>query len=218
MRVVVVAAPAAVVVLDPQLCPPPRDTCSITIDHSDHSPCVLARCFLLLFVGVAALGAFSSSARASSRSETGRGVGRSRRNDASAESRRDENTTRREPPPTANPGETPDPFCPCAVDCRARRAPISSRYAIYSLPIDTIDILSYRADERKRKFSSIDPGYFFNPLGEGTLPWVFRRGTGNPPNRVQTPLKQAPEGRGETTKPGATAEPAARQKNPCVPR
>ena len=58
----------------------------------------------------------------------------------------------------------------------------------------------------------IDPGYFFNPLGEGTLPWVFRRGTGNPPNRVQTPLKQAPEGRGETTKPGATAEPAARQK------
>ena len=49
----------------------------------------------------------------------------------------------------------------------------------------------------------IDPGYFFNPLGEGTLPWVFRRGTGNPPNRVQTPLKQAPEGRGETTKPGA---------------
>ena len=60
----------------------------------------------------------------------------------------------------------------------------------------------------------IDPGYFFNPLGEGTLPWVFRRGTGNPPNRVQTPLKQAPEGRGETTKPGATAEPAARRKSP----
>ena len=61
-------------------------------------------------------------------------------------------------------------------------------------------------------------GYFFNPLGEGTLRCLFRRGTGNPPNRVQTPLKQAPEGRGETTKPGATAEPAARQKNPCVPR
>ena len=136
---------------------------------------------------------------------------------ASAESRRDENTTRLQTP-TANPGETPDPFCPCAVDCRARRAPISSRYAIYSLPIDTTDILSYRADERKRKFSSIDPGYFFNPLGEGTLRCIFRRGTGNPPNRVQTPLKQAPEGRGETTKPGATAEPAARQKNACVPR
>ena len=64
----------------------------------------------------------------------------------------------------------------------------------------------------------IDPGYFFNPLGEGTLPWVFRRGTGNPPNRVQTPLKEAPEGRGETTKPGATPEPAARRKSACVPR
>ena len=47
-------------------------------------------------------------------------------------------------------------------------------------------------------------GYFFNPLGEGTLRCLFRRGTGNPPNRVQTPLGKAPEGRGETTKPGAT--------------
>ena len=47
---------------------------------------------------------------------------------------------------------------------------------------------------------------------------LFRRGTGNPPNRVQTPPKQAPEGRGETAKPGATTEPAARQKNACVPR
>ena len=56
-------------------------------------------------------------------------------------------------------------------------------------------------------------GYFFNPLGEGTLRCLFRRGTGNPPNRVQTPPKQAPEGRGETTKPGATTEPAARRKN-----
>ena len=49
-------------------------------------------------------------------------------------------------------------------------------------------------------------------------PSVFRRGAGNPPSRVQTPLGEAPEGRGETAKPGATTEPAARQKNACVPR
>ena len=49
-------------------------------------------------------------------------------------------------------------------------------------------------------------------------PSVFRRGAGNPPNRVQTPLGEAPEGRGKTTKPGATTEPAARRKNICVPR
>ena len=30
--------------------------------------------------------------------------------------------------------------------------------------------------------------------------------------------EQAPEGRGETTKPGATTEPAVRRKNICVPR
>ena len=47
---------------------------------------------------------------------------------------------------------------------------------------------------------------------------LFRRGAGNPPNRVQTPLQQAPGGRGETTEPGATAEPAARQKKAGVPR
>ena len=56
------------------------------------------------------------------------------------------------------------------------------------------------------------------PYKEHPLPCAFRRGTGNPPNRVQTPLGEAPEGRGKTTKPGATTEPAARRKNPCVPR
>ena len=50
------------------------------------------------------------------------------------------------------------------------------------------------------------------------LPSVFRRGAGNPPNRVQTPFGKAPEGRGETTKPGAMTEPAARRKNVCAPR
>ena len=70
------------------------------------------------------------------------------------------------------------------------------------------------ANQKRGRNVKTLPGYFFNPLGEGTLPWVFRRGTGNPPNRVQTPLKQAPEGRGETTKPGATTEPAARRKSP----
>ena len=50
------------------------------------------------------------------------------------------------------------------------------------------------------------------------LPCIFRRVTGNPPSRVQTPLGEAPEGRGETAKPSATTEPAARQKNACVPR
>ena len=61
-------------------------------------------------------------------------------------------------------------------------------------------------------------GDFSGCRAEAPLPCIFRRGTGNPPSRVQTPSEQAPEGRGGTAKPGATTEPAARQKNACVPR
>ena len=117
-------------------------------------------------------------------------------------------------------GETPDPLCPCAIDCRARELRFCRQHAISVRQHLARDLLGAGrcCNASEVWLGPIDPGYFFNPLGEGTLPWVFRRGTGNPPNRVQTPLKQAPEGRGETTKPGATAEPAARQKNACVPR
>ena len=57
-----------------------------------------------------------------------------------------------------------------------------------------------------------------DPYKEHPLPSIFRRGTGNPPIRVQTPFGKAPEGRGETAKPGATTEPAARQKKAGIPR
>ena len=71
---------------------------------------------------------------------------------------------------------------------------------------------------QEAKAASQLAGDFSGCRAEAPLPCIFRRGTGNPPSRVQTPSEQAPEGRGGTAKPGATTEPAARQKNACVPR
>ena len=75
-----------------------------------------------------------------------------------------------------------------------------------------------RNGESNFTFSQQLKGDFSGCRAEAPLPCVFRRGTGNPPSRMQTPSEQAPEGRGGTAKPGATTEPAARQKNACVPR
>ena len=144
--------------------------------HSDHSPCVVALGAFFSSFLVLPLGA-SSYARASSRS----GESGTSRSDASRARRertgRRPKPTRREHNASRNyrqlhTGETPDPLCPCAVDCRARRAPISSRYAIYSLPIDTIDILSYRADERKRCHLSILAD--LRLCGEGRSSWRLK--------------------------------------------
>ena len=71
---------------------------------------------------------------------------------------------------------------------------------------------------QEAKAASQLAGDFSGCRAEAPLPCAFRRGTGNPPSRVQTPSEQAPEGRGGTAKPGATTEPAARQKSACVPR
>ena len=98
--------------------------------HSDHSPCVVALGAFFSSFLVLPLGA-SSYARASSRS----GESGTSRSDASRARRertgRRPKPTRREHNASRNyrqlhTGETPDPLCPCAVDCRARRAPISS--------------------------------------------------------------------------------------------
>ena len=149
-------------------------------------------------LGVAALGAFSSYARARAagpvnrapagqtrvaRGEKGRGVGRSRR---------DENTTRVAITANCTPARRPIP------SARARSiAALASSDFVDGTPFpSTARYLGRCANASEVWLGPIDPGYFFNPLGEGTLRCVFRRGTGNPPNRVQTPLKQAPEGRG----------------------
>ena len=71
---------------------------------------------------------------------------------------------------------------------------------------------------QEAKAASQLAGDFSGCRAEAPLPCIFRRGTGNPPSRVQTLLGEAPEGRGETAKPGATTEPAARQKKCMRPQ
>ena len=105
------------------------------IHHSSPTLCCRSE-FSSSLLGVAAVGAFSSPARASSRS----GESGTSRSDASRARRertgRRPKPTRREHNASRNyrqlhTGETPDPLCPCAIDCRARELRFCRQHAIF---------------------------------------------------------------------------------------
>ena len=138
-----------------------------------HSPCVVALGAFFSSFLVLPLGA-SSYARASSRS----GESGTSRSDASRARRertgRRPKPTRREHNASRNyrqlhTGETPDPLCPCAVDCRARRAPISSTARDFTRRPSSAGSRRRSCNARIAPGLEVPGGIFFNPLGEGTL-------------------------------------------------
>ena len=90
------------------------------------------------------------------RGEKGRGVGRSREHNG--RNYRQLHT-----------GETPDPLCPCAVDCRARRAPISSTARDFTRRPSSAGSRRRSCNARIAPGLEVPGGIFFNPLGGGAL-------------------------------------------------